>query len=183
MKNYNLQSATYKQRGLPRKIAPPMRGCNPREEVRFVRGQSLFEVILALAVSVVMLTGIISLTSKGVSTSTLSKNKAQANRYASEGMEYIRTQKEFLGWPTFKSIITAGGGRWCLKTLEFIPANNLKCTASDFVVEPSGNTTIFIRSLTLYNITNKSMDLDVVVLWVDEKGTHETYTIGAISDW
>lgn len=43
--------------------------------------------------------------------------------------------------------------------------------------------TIFQRFIEAKNISNKSMDIEVKVTWTDEKGTHETYTISAISNW
>lgn len=140
------------------------------------KGQSLFEVILALAVSAIVLTGIVSLTSKSVSTSTYSKNKAQANRYASEAMEYIRTQKAILGWSAF--VTAVGTGDWCLPSLNLSNHNSCTASASDYI---SG--TIFQRTLTISNVMTKTMDVSVKVVWSDEKGIHETRTVSAISDW
>jgi Tfp pilus assembly protein PilV len=139
-------------------------------------GQSLFEVILALAVSAIVLTGIVSLTSRSVSTSTSSKNKSQANRYAREAMEYIRTQKGLLGWSAF--VTTAQPGDWCLSSLDFTKHYSCTTSSTDFI---SG--TIFQRTLTVSNVSAKTMDITVKVVWIDEKGTHETRTVSAISDW
>lgn len=142
-------------------------------------GQSLMEVIIALAVTAIILTGIVSLTSKSVSTSTYSKNKSQANRHASEAMEYVRTQKEQLGWTDFKTLITTPDPDvWCMKTLEFTMSG--VCPADD-TGKITG--TIFQRTLEVKNVLSKTMDVEVKVVWSDEKGTHETYTISSISNW
>jgi len=140
-------------------------------------GQSLFEVILALAVSAMILTSIVALTSMGVSTSTISKNKSQANRYASEAMEYMRTQKGILGWSAFGTLIGAGGD-WCMSTLTL--ADHVACSSSS---NPKITGTIFQRSLNVSDITGSSMNMKVRVSWIDEKGTHETYTESVISSF
>lgn len=142
-------------------------------------GQSLMEVIIALAVTAIILTGIVALTSKSVSTSTYSKNKSHANRYASETMEYVRTQKEQLGWTNFKSVITSPDPDvWCMKTLEFTASG--ACPTDDTGKIPG---TIFQRTLEVKNVQAKNVEIEVKVVWTDEKGTHETFTISAISDW
>ena len=149
-------------------------------------GMSLMEIILTLAITAIILTAIVSLTSLSVSTSTLSKNKAQANRYAGEAIEFVRTEKGSLGWNAFKSKVTwqdeATGIHdvWCLKDLSFSDSNKKICN-TDGTDNITG--TIFRRSLEIKNVTNKTMDIEVKVIWTDEKGTHETFTISAISNW
>jgi type II secretory pathway pseudopilin PulG len=178
MKTNNQLLITNNQAGLPRSNALATRGRSSREQVSLLQGQSIFEVILALAVSAIMLTGIISLTSRSVSTSTLSKNKAQANRYASEAVEYFRKEKEFYGWTTLKNAATAGGGNWCMTNLSF--SINSECdpdNSAHFI-----SNTIFQRTAAV-SATGKTLDISIKVKWIDEKGTHETYTISAISDW
>ncbi len=141
------------------------------------KGQSLFEVILALAVSAMILVGIVSLTSRSVSTSTYSKNKALANGYATEAMEYLRIQKQQMGWTPFITLL--GTGDWCLPSLSLIGTKHVCSTSTtDYI---SG--TIFQRTLTISNITAKTIDLTIKVVWTDEKGTHETKTVSSVSDW
>lgn len=141
-------------------------------------GQSLLEVILALAILAVIITGIVSLTSTSVNTSTYSKNVSQANRYADEVIEYIRKEKEFRGWSDFNSNITVSGGVWCMPDLALM--TNEACDpleTTDFI---SG--TIFQRTLTATSAGN-SIDIDVKVTWTDDKGTHETRSSTTIANW
>jgi type II secretory pathway pseudopilin PulG len=143
-------------------------------------GQSLFEVIMAIAVSAIILTSIVALTSKSVSTSAYSKNKAQANRYAGEAMEYTRTQKEFLEWAAFESKVTYGGGKWCLDTLEYGTGKSVSAESDCLAYIPS---TIFIRYIEVTTNAEGSLNIEVKVRWTDEKGTHETFTISTIGRW
>jgi Tfp pilus assembly protein PilV len=153
----------------------------PKNNMRFTKyiynGQSLFEVILALAVSAMILTGIVTLTSKSVSTSTISKNKSQANKYASEAMEYLRKEKEFQGWDVFSTTIGAGGD-WCMSTLSLTDPVACSSSANPYITD-----TIFQRSLNVSDLTGKSMNIKIKVSWTDEKGLHETYTESVISDY
>ncbi|KKR12007.1 MAG: hypothetical protein UT39_C0001G0062 [Candidatus Woesebacteria bacterium GW2011_GWA1_39_21] len=141
-------------------------------------GQSLFEVILALAVATIIIMAIVSLTSKTVSTSTYSSNKAQAGRYLSEAMEYLRKEKQFGTWNTLKTNITAGGGVWCMTNLSL--TKNYACnpaTSGDFI--PG---TIFQRTVTA-SATVSTVNVEITVTWVDEQGSHAVNTISAISNW
>ncbi|KKQ48658.1 MAG: hypothetical protein US95_C0056G0010 [Candidatus Woesebacteria bacterium GW2011_GWB1_38_5] len=147
---------------------------------RYHRGQSILEVILALAILSIIITAIVSLTSTSVNTSTYSKNVSQANRYADEVVEYIRKEKEFSGWSDFTSdIITAYGGIWCMPDLTFTineacdPLNN-----SHFI-----SSTIFQRMLTATPINDNSIDIDVEVVWTDDKGLHQTKSSTTVSNW
>lgn len=145
-------------------------------------GQSLFEVIFALAVAALILTGIVALTSTSITSSAYSKNRTQANRYASEAMEYVRVQKEFLGWTVFFNTVkdsgdgsTAGTEIWCMQTLSF--SINSTCNLTQVI---SG--TNFARVLTVTGDTNY-VDLEVKVSWTDEKGSHNITTQSSIGNW
>jgi len=144
-------------------------------------GQSLFEVILAIAVSAIILTGIVSLSSTSVNTSTVSKNKSQANRYTSQAMEFIRKEKAFTGWNAFRT--TIGTDPWCLKKLEFSSDTAHACGSSEYLQDPVGINTIFIRQLTILSATINEINFEIRVGWIDDKGTHETRTVSTLTDW
>lgn len=145
-------------------------------------GISIFEMIMAIAISAIVLTGIITLTSKTVSTSSFSKNKALANGYANEAMEFIRKEKEFEGWAVFKTEITLPDPDvWCLIDLTFSSPTII----GECPLDETGNIpgTIFKRTLTLTAVSDNSIDFNIRVSWSDEKGTHDTHTVSVIGDW
>lgn len=142
-------------------------------------GQSILEVILALAILAVIITGIVSLTSTSVNTSTYSKNVSQANRYADEAIEYVRKYKEFEGWTDFYTDITLNSGKWCMTDLSL--AINVECDLANSAHFISG--TIFQRTLTAISVNSNSIDIDVKVTWTDDKGTHETKSSTTVSNW
>jgi type II secretory pathway pseudopilin PulG len=152
---------------------------------RFQSGQSLFEVILALAITALMLTAIVTLTSRGVATSTNSKLKTQANRYVHNAMGFIRSEKERLvaigGWTLFVNTIVPSppDDVWCMTDLAF--NYNGECTADMYVLDQD-NTRIFKRTMKA-TIDQNTIKIEVWVRWKDEKGDHETYSISNISNW
>lgn len=141
------------------------------------KGQSLFEVVLALAVSVIIIMAIVSLASKSVTTSTYSNNNSQAARYVGEAMEYMRKEKEFGSWNTLKTAITAGSGQWCMTDLSL--TNSHAC--NPFNSSDNIPNTIFQRTATA-SATASTINIDIGVTWFDEKGFHRVNTTGAISN-
>ncbi len=143
---------------------------------------SIFEVLMAVSISALVLTGIVSLTSKTVTSSAFSKNKALANGYVNQAMEFVRKEKEFKGWEDFYSEITAPDPDvWCMVDLTFSSPTMQGICPADGTGNIAG--TIFSRTLTLGNVTDSSMDIVIRVSWVDEKGVHETKTVSVIGDW
>jgi len=135
---------------------------------------------MALAVSALMLTAIVTLTSRSVTTSANSKNKTQANRYVDEAMEFIRREEINEGYTDFKNNILTNGGWWCLITLDL--TTNEACDPDDAGHNISG--TIFQRTLSASGSdTTKSIDIKIWVKWTDESGAHETYSISSIGNW
>ena len=145
---------------------------------KHLSGQSIFEVILALAISAMVLTAIVTLTSKTVTTSANSKNKSQANRYASEAMEFARKWEDQNGWTAFKDqviIDPLNTNSWCMASLDFNTSG--ECGSGIHIANSQ-----FTRNLYATLETN-SIKIEVKVTWLDETGTHETYTESYISNW
>jgi|GEM_PF-3636349 len=63
----------------------------------------LVEVVLAVAVTVLVLVGLAQLSTGSVTTSNFSRSKSQADAYAQKAMEEIRSQRNTLGWSGFGS--------------------------------------------------------------------------------
>lgn len=168
--------------GLPRRIAPPTRGRRPREEVRALWGQSLFEVIFALAVASLVMIGIVSLAASSVRNSTFARNTTLSTRLAQEVSEWLREQRDANDWSVFSSYANAGGIFYCLQTLgSSFPAQG-NCGAGAYVAG-----TTFIREANLRLITSISPDDTVetiiTVKWSDAQGLHETRTITQFTRW
>jgi len=71
-------------------------------------GQTLIEIILALSVVVMVITGITFAITSSLKNATFSKNQNLATAYARQGMEILRTIRD-RSWTTFNSLETGIG--------------------------------------------------------------------------
>ena len=137
------------------------------------KGQSLFEVLVAIGVSTLIVVAIVSLVTNSIRNTTLSKNKTLAARYAQDATEWLRGQRD-ADIDDFKSKAT---GTYCFNTLSW--GNHDTCQAdmtgtvlrregSFDISQPGGKTII---------------EADVKVYWDDAQGTHEVRSVTNFADW
>ena len=151
------------------------------------RGQSLFELVVAIAVSAIIIIALVSLATLSIRNSTYSKNKALAANYAQEATEWLRGQRDnntdvFFTDASNNTAISGSG--YCLSTLALgtlISSISTpgKCAA---LVE---NTT-FTRYTILTTTTQSGktvVEADVVVSWSDAQGFHEITSATNFTDW
>jgi type II secretory pathway pseudopilin PulG len=74
-----------------------------------MRGQTLVEVLLALAVVTVIITGIVAVVSNTLNNAQFGKNQNLANHYAQQGMEIVRAIRD-RSWATF-DLYQSGGSK------------------------------------------------------------------------
>ena len=133
-------------------------------------GQSLFEVVVAIAlISIVMIT-IVSLVTTSTRNSVYSRNKTEANRYAQEGIEWVRGERDVQGYQLFE--ILAGTTPRCLDTLIWRSAS--PC--------PTIPTTIFTREI-FFTPVDDGVKTAVSVTWTDGQGDHVVTEETILSDW
>lgn len=129
------------------------------------KGQSLFEVVIAIAVAALIMTGVASLATKAVRDATFARNKTQATRLAQEASEWLRTERD-ADWDTFVTQV----GYNCLGSLSWVGS----CSVTD---------TIFSREVTLTTVSPNVIEAVVVVTWDSGIGTHEVRSVTRFSDW
>lgn len=170
------------KKGLPRRLAPPTRGRRPREEVRVLWGQSLFEVIFALAVASLVMVGIVSLAATSVRNSTFARNTALSTRLAQEVSEWLREQRDANDWSVFSSYTNAGGITYCLQTLGSSFPSQGVCGAGAYVVGTSFTREANLRLLSSSN-PDDTVEAIITVEWSDAQGLHETRTTAQFTSW
>ena len=143
------------------------------------KGQSLFEVIFAIGIAAVILVAIASLAAKSIANSTFSKNNALASKYAQEGSECLREQRDnalrTTGWNAFKLQATN------TKCLNGAAPN---CIIGSGMCDISG--TPFRRGATFSNVVNlngEEIRAIVIVQWSDGQGTHQVRNITTFTNW
>ena len=153
-------------------------------------GQSLFELVVAIAISALIIVALVSLATNSIRSSSYSNNKARAATYAQQATEWLRGERD-------KTVIDINGNAvngmdnlkkkaasfpvYCLQDLSWDYGNG---NTSGCTVKING--TIFYRWVTLStSLPNGKtvIEADVVVSWTDSQGFHEVTSATNFSDW
>lgn len=140
-------------------------------------GQSLFEVVIAVGISALIITGVVVAALNSIQNSAYAKNKSVASNYVQETMDWLRKVRD-VETQAFKSKAVPNGV-YCMATLPSSvngwPTIRTVCPTTD----PIPNTN-FIRSVEFLECTGCPPEIvDTVirvkttVSWQDSKGTHE----------
>ncbi len=70
--------------------------------MKMSKGQSLFEVVLALGLAALIMVALVSLVSSSIRNTTFARKKTVATRHAQEATEWLRGQRDE-GWDAFIS--------------------------------------------------------------------------------
>lgn len=142
------------------------------------KGQSLFEVVLALSIISLIIFGVVILATASIGNSDFSRNKALATRFSQEATEWLRGQRD-ANWITFLANSDVAGKAWCLNSEPIIGwGTQGVCASASFI-----GTTIFKREVTLTTIVVNSVnavEAKTKVYWNDSKGYHE---INSVTDF
>ena len=138
------------------------------------QGQSLYEVVFALAITALIIGGVVSLAVVAVSNANFAKNQSLASRYLTEASEWLRQERD-ADWTVFGSRSSVSPGTdWCLNSLNWSTSGN--CSS-----DMSG--TIFRRDLNLETQATGEIRADIVVIWTDAKGLHTVETVAQFTSW
>ncbi len=145
----------------------------------YSKGQSLFELVVAIAVSALIIVAMVSLTTNSIRNSSYSRNKTQAVTFSQQAVEWLRGERDNDTEDFIYHSITPA---WCLPSLEWsIPASN---PVADCTAKISG--TVFSRWVT-FDTTLQSgktvVEASVVVTWSDAEGLHEIRNSTILTDW
>lgn len=156
-------------RGLPRTNALATQMRSIWEQGSSVRGQSLFEVVFALAIAALVLVAAVSLSTSSVRNALFARNQSYAAKYAQEATEWFRQQRD-TNWDSFYAKAT---GDMCMPTLAWgtIPPCTNPITG-----------TIFYRQATLIAGIDL-VDASVIVSWTDSNGIHEVRNATRYTYW
>jgi len=119
-------------------------------------GQSLLEMVVALGIVILVILGLVAVTTVAVRNASFSRNQALATKYGQEAIEKIRSFREEETWETFVG----------------------ECETFDLGLAPAG----FSLSRdcyfpgTLDNCTNQHdiCEVKVSVSWTDSRGVHKS---------
>lgn len=140
----------------------------------FERGQTLLEIVVALGVIAVVLTGLVTAVTASLRYSQVSKYRSQGVKFAQEGIELARKLRDTSPWAEF-SVFSSGTGEWCLNEAG-------SWSASDGSGCPIVAGSTFWRTVT-FVLNGSVMDVTSEVSWGD-RSTSSTVTLRTyLSDW
>ena len=144
-------------------------------KLRYEKGQSLFEVVLALAVITTIVVALIILASNAIRNTTFSKNKTLATRHSQEAMEWLRGERDE-DWDDFalRALIPT----YCLPELAWSTSIVGNCGTNDTI-----DGTELFREISFSTVAADNIQADVAIYWTDAQGLHEVRTVTNLTDW
>lgn len=147
------------------------------------RGQSLFEVVVAVSISALMVTGIVILASNSIQNSSYSRDKTIASTYAQQATEWLRKERD-QNYEVFasKALYERGLGGdiyYCLNDLSW-PNFSGWCSDGSFV-EGSSTFTRVIKFPSCNPCDPDLVEAEVAVYWDDSKGNHNVISTTELS--
>lgn len=145
-------------------------------------GQSLFEVVVAVAISALIIVAIVSLVTNSIRSAVYSKNQSNANDLAQKTIEWLRGQRDQDIQGFFNKVDPSIGGSpvYCFKSLDW--TDPTACLDGDVV---SGNT-LFTRQgdFRLTIDSGKTVaETEISVSWTDSQGEHKVVNTTNFTDW
>jgi Tfp pilus assembly protein PilV len=121
------------------------------------RGMLLTELLIALAIASMALLVVVGLSTRSVSDSGFFKHQTEANALAREGLEWVKVQRNQLGWG---EVFGKSGATYCINDLTWAAA-----PCSGYV----GDGNVYTRTVTinekLPSTTPARLVVGVVVTW------------------
>jgi type II secretory pathway pseudopilin PulG len=152
------------------------------EKISNNKGQSLFEVTVALGVVGLVLLALVAVATVSIRNSTFSKNVTLATRYSQEAIEWLRSEKSS-NWLALVSHISSSS-RYCLDRLNWDHPVSSDCGSRVI----SG--TFFKRLVYFSNLADSNGDgqddtvtAEVTTYWTDARGYHDARSATIFTSW
>jgi Tfp pilus assembly protein PilV len=143
---------------------------------KYEKGQSLFEIVLALGLITLILTAVVALASLSIKNSSFSHLQTIATRYSESAMESLREEKE-KDWTSFYNNALSSPN-WCFNGSSWGDATPGACPDSDFITD-----TNFMREVSFTIIEPREVEVMINVNWQDSSGYHEVSTTSDLTDY
>lgn len=139
------------------------------------KGQSLFEVVMAVGLITLVMVSVVALATLSIRNVTFSKNQTLATQYSQEALEWIRGVRD-ANWDDFYKI--AQQGRYCISNLSL---GTLGACSGESTIPG----TLFIREVvfTVDAAKEDEVGVKVSVYWADGAGFHEVVSDTVFTDW
>lgn len=129
--------------------------------MKLLRGTSIIEVIVATALISVAIIAALSLVNSSQKQNTYAKDLAEATKYSTQGADWIRSQRDFLG---FASLNAKNIGDYCLN---IIPSDFNALPAAGACTD-SITGTHFQRKISLTKPDASTLRIIIETAWPDK---------------
>jgi type II secretory pathway pseudopilin PulG len=149
------------------------------------RGQTLIEVIMAIGLIVLVLVTLVAGLSLGVRNNRFARDQVLAKDFVRQGQEWVRSQRDRLGWDSFyqEALANGSGTVYCMQS---IPDTFAELPSSDCLSTQTISGTSFLRTLTLTLDTSDGtpqIQAQVTVDWNDGGKAHQSYSVFTLKQW
>lgn len=148
-------------------------------------GQSLIEVTFATGVVALILVTLLSGVIQAMQSSRTALEQSRSTQYAQEGLEWVRGERNRLGWGPFLSSIQASGNpvTHCVPTIPADLATLLADASGECATEQVIEESPYRRSITFQVLTQEQIRVTVNVVRPGEQGDVITTQTSLLSDW
>jgi type II secretory pathway pseudopilin PulG len=151
-----------------------LKRCKPAE-----RGSTLIEILVVTFILGISVTAMVSLITMSMARNRLAKERAVATRLAQEGIEWVRAERDRLGFSGLD--VLQGGETYCLDSLtKPIEDVTVECGPTAFVpnVDPD-----YVREMMVSTADGTSVVFEVVVTWQGSQGENMVKLPGEVREW
>jgi hypothetical protein len=152
----------------------------------FSQGQTLIEILIAIGVVTLVLVTLVAAVLMALRSVGFSQHKATATFLTNQGLEWVRGQRNILGWADFAVYASVGGSDYCLTDLTGVGLADLSgaCGDEDLVQN------IYQRTLVLTLETegtpgsdDDSVTAEVTLVWDEGEATRQVAGTAVLTNW
>ena len=130
--------------------------------MKILRGTSIIEIVIATALISMAIIAALSLVNNSQKQNNYARDLAEATRYASQASDWIRAERNRLGW---SQINTISAGPYCLNSTpaDFLSLVAGACASSTYI---SG--TMFQRQIAITKSDPTAINIVIEVSWQEQ---------------
>lgn len=151
-------------------------------------GTSIIEIVIATALISTAIIAALSLANRTQKQNTYARNLVEATKYGSEALDWVRTQRNELGWATLSAKVqTDGSGQvtYCLNAIpgsgvgDFLDLAPGSCAPSDYISD-----TRFTRELKIdtSQVASEVLTVGAEITWAEQTPRH-SYVETELTPW
>ena len=153
-----------------------------------LNGFTLIEMVIVAMLLLIVIATLVSVTTVALARNRESKERTVATRLAQEGIEWIRSERDRLGYDAIVNMIptAAEAKEYCMPRVPTVAEGgfpSFSASACEDTGWVTGYNDLFIRRLLLTN-TGSDVEVKVIVSW-KKSGDRENYASmsGVLSQW